>query len=365
MLMRNDLFNALVAEVYEAAIVIDRWPKLLQALADFYGARGAMIFSAVEGLRECMVTEGFAETFDRFVREGHMEPNLRAAPLIAEHPPCFRRNGHYRSAAERALMPVYRDLLTPAGFEHAVGTVVQGPHDALIAVTLEGLPTQAAAERTLPSLDRLRPHLARALGLSVHVGLTRARTIVESLSLAGCPAATIDKQGKLLSANDAFHSAVGGRAVETRQRLRLRDVLADRQLRDALTTASSAGAQTSFVIPRHEDEKPCVVHVIPLVRMARDVFGSEGFVLMNAKGENRTTPGADLLRVMFDLTTREATLARLIVEGQTVTSAAATMGITLNTAKVHLRRVLEKTGCGRQVDLVALISEYRTPVIIS
>ncbi len=350
--------EAFIDAIYEAAVVVDRWPIVLQNLADHYGAGGAMLFSVVGSDQQVIVTDGFAPTFERYVTEGYMSPNERAAPLVAEHAPCFRSNADYRTAAQRAAMPVYRDLLIPAGFEHAVGTVVQGPHHSMLAMTLEGMRSEEAAHRALPSLDRLRPHLARALSLSAHVGLSRHRLIVDTLAITGCPAATLAVDGRLMAANREFESVLGSRAVDPHRRLRFLDACTDNRFRGAMQIGMAKAASASFIVAGQADGRPCVVHVIPLRRLARDVFGSNGFVMIVADGHNRATPNADLLRVLFDLTAREAALVRYLADGRTIAAAAGAMGIAVTTAKVHLRRVFEKTGCTRQAELVALVSTY-------
>lgn len=354
--------EAFIDAIYEAAVVVDRWPIVLQNLADHYGAGGAMLFSVVGSDHQVIVTDGFAPTFERYVAEGYMSPNERAAPLVAEHAPCFRSNADYRTAAQRAAMPVYRDLLIPSGFEHAVGTIVQGPHHSMLAMTLEGMRSEGAAKQALPSLDRLRPHLARALSLSAHVGLNRHRLIVDTLALTGCPAATLAVDGRLIAANREFGAILGSRAVDPHGRLRFLDAVTDSRFRAAMQIGMAKVASASFIVAGHANDRPCVVHVIPLRRLARDVFGSNGFVMIVADGHNRTTPNADLLRVMFDLTAREAALVRHIAGGCTIAAAAAGMDIAVTTAKVHLRRIFEKTGCKRQTDLVGLVAGYVNPV---
>ena len=350
--------EAFIDAIYEAAVLVDRWPVVLQNLADHYGASGAMLFSVVGSEQQFIVTDKFAPTFERYVAEGHMSPNERAAPLVAEHAPCFRSNADYRTAAQRATMPVYRDLLIPAGFEHAVGTIVQGPHHSMLAMTLEGMRSEEAGRQSLPTLNRLRPHLARALSLSAHAGLNRHRLIVDTLALTGCPAATLAVDGYLISTNQEFERILGSRAVDPHGRLRFLDAETDSRFRRATQIGTAKAVSSSFIVSARADERPCVVHVVPLRRLARDVFGSDGFVIIVADGHNRATPNADLLRVLFDVTVKEAMLVRYLAIGRTIAAAADAMGIAVTTAKVHLRRIFEKTGCTRQAELVALVNTY-------
>lgn len=58
---------------------------------------------------------------------------------------------------------------------------------------------------------------------------------------------------------------------------------------------------------------------------------------------------------LHGLTTVEAELAAALVEGLTVTEFAGRRGCTEQTARTHLKRVLEKTGTSRQTDLVRVL----------
>lgn len=58
----------------------------------------------------------------------------------------------------------------------------------------------------------------------------------------------------------------------------------------------------------------------------------------------------------FGLTKAEGRLAQLLVRGHNLTSAAATLGISMNTARTHMKHIYEKTATSRQSQLVQLLS---------
>lgn len=58
----------------------------------------------------------------------------------------------------------------------------------------------------------------------------------------------------------------------------------------------------------------------------------------------------------YGLTSQEARLALLIGGGATVRAAAERLGITVGTARQHLKRVFAKTDVGRQAELVLLLN---------
>ena len=72
-------------------------------------------------------------------------------------------------------------------------------------------------------------------------------------------------------------------------------------------------------------------------------------------------PPAELVQSLFDLTPAEARVARSLASGRTVEDIATDGGVSLTTVRTHVRRVMEKTGCNRQVDIVALLSGISLP----
>ena len=63
----------------------------------------------------------------------------------------------------------------------------------------------------------------------------------------------------------------------------------------------------------------------------------------------------ETVRKLFDLTRKEAELAMCLTNGRSLREAAVDLGITLNTARAHLRSIFAKTGIDRQARLVRAI----------
>jgi DNA-binding CsgD family transcriptional regulator len=66
-------------------------------------------------------------------------------------------------------------------------------------------------------------------------------------------------------------------------------------------------------------------------------------------------PDPDALRTQFGFTPAESALALDILAGNDLAASARRRGITRNTARVHLRRLFEKTGTRRQAELLRLL----------
>ncbi|MHB2210780.1 helix-turn-helix transcriptional regulator [Methylobacterium sp. CM6257] len=74
-------------------------------------------------------------------------------------------------------------------------------------------------------------------------------------------------------------------------------------------------------------------------------------------------PVKEALQVQFGLTPTEAAFALEMLAGNDLAASAARRGITLNTARVHLRRIFEKTGTRRQAALMRLLLLCPKPIV--
>jgi DNA-binding CsgD family transcriptional regulator len=61
------------------------------------------------------------------------------------------------------------------------------------------------------------------------------------------------------------------------------------------------------------------------------------------------------LHVTYGCTPREAALAHTLAQGRTLAEAAGALGISVHTARTHLKRVFRKTGTRRQAELLRLV----------
>lgn len=104
-------------------------------------------------------------------------------------------------------------------------------------------------------------------------------------------------------------------------------------------------------LPRR-DALPLIATVTPL---ATEATGPIGALVLLHDPEATPRPAADLLRHAFGLTAAEAEVAQALVAGATPREVAEERGVSPNTVRTLLARVLDKTGARRQADLVRLL----------
>lgn len=351
----------LIDRIYEAAVLPQRWPGVLQRVADAAGAMGAVVLMRSPAAVSMLPSPRLERFLADYLASGWADDPAHAAPLLADRFPGFRAETAYRTAEEIAALPVHREFLDPRGMIAGVGTLVQGAQDDAVQIAVEGFPAHAAAEGAVMGLDGIRAPLARALSLTARLALARAEATVSALELAGVGAAVVGADGALRAANDRFAARLGGQLDTARGRLRFAARPLQAQLAQALASLGMAHATRSIPVPGQEEAPPFALHLLPLRGDARDVWDADGVLILLAEAANASVPGADLLRLLFDLTPAEARLTRLLVEGMPPAGAAATLGITEGTARTHLRRIFAKTGVNRQSDLVRLLLGLGAP----
>jgi DNA-binding CsgD family transcriptional regulator len=103
------------------------------------------------------------------------------------------------------------------------------------------------------------------------------------------------------------------------------------------------------------DRLPLTVLVAPF-RPARDGFGPPTpAALVFIRDPERLTATGTALQGLFGLTAMEACIAAALCQGKSLDDITSAYGISINTAKTHLKGILIKTGTNRQANLVALL----------
>jgi DNA-binding CsgD family transcriptional regulator len=105
--------------------------------------------------------------------------------------------------------------------------------------------------------------------------------------------------------------------------------------------------------------------VLPLTSGARRAAGMT-YTATAALFVRRATlappPAPDVIGKTYNLTPAELRVLLAIVEIGGVPEVADALGVAATTVKTHLGRLFEKTGTGRQADLVKLVAGYSTPL---
>lgn len=347
-----------IADIYEAGAFPDRWLTLLENIARTVGARGGnFILNNGAGI-SIISSPSVLEISQEFDRQGWNRDNSRVNRLIARagHPG-FLTDSDMHSAEEMRRMPIYTEFLTPRGADAGAATIVQGAQDDVVAIAFEAFGSHAASRAAVPLLDAYRPHLARAAALSSQVAQTRAKTLSDVFSALGASVALLDAQGRVLSATSLFAQAFDDLLQDSKHRLRIVEPRSDERLATALAEMRKVRQGISIPVRGPAGEGRAILHLVPALRDARDLFSNIWTIAVLAKPGNRLLPTSDIIAALFDLTPAEARVARSVAHGTRPKEVARAANVSVETVRSQLKRIFQKTQTEHQAALAILLKD--------
>lgn len=356
----------LIDRIYESSFVPELWPGVLDELAHIADARGGLLFAANTKVECWTCSESLRFGMELFARSDIVARGQRGKRLIAaRHAGFLTEHDIYAEPdAERGEDPHYSESLFPGGLGWAAGTAIPLPNGDTIFLTVERALSRGPVEASIVQrLDALRPHLARSALMSARLQLERARIASETLALIGLPALVFDDRGKVLAANELIEALNDHIRWRAQDRVSLKDSSADALFRQAVETLTieNAAPTRSFAVRGADNTAAMVAHVIPIRGTARDIFVRCAGVLVMTPVTHPQAPPVELVQSLFDLSPAEARVARGLAAGETVETIAAAGAVSRNTVRTQLRAVMDKTGCGRQAEVVALLGGIALP----
>jgi DNA-binding CsgD family transcriptional regulator len=355
--MEGVMDDQLIDRIYEAAVLPDHWPAVLELMGRRFGTKGGLLFSnSTEGTR-WLGGGPVAQAMQEFLESGWMPHNERPARIISRGHPGFLTDLDLSTKEEIASSAMFQEFLIPRGFAWASATFVPGLGDDMLILSVEGFTSHAASRRAVPELDELRPHLARAAQLASQFRLERVKAYVAALDAIGAAAGVLSSNGNLLAANPRFQSELGHTVLDMRSRLHLSDTRADAMLADALSRIRAGEPHGRSIVLRTMKQGARVLHILPIRREANDLFVNSTALAILTNPLRTPQVNADLLRSLFDLTPAEAKLASCLVTGdRTLKQVAREFNVSASTVKTQLRAIFDKTGTTRQAELTQLLS---------
>jgi DNA-binding CsgD family transcriptional regulator len=353
---------ALLEAIYEAAAVPELWPDVLARLAERVQSWGAAVASFDPTWRMRFTsTPNYRPTFEGFEANFEKYDNQRPKRALASGHNGFLHDLEMFTQDELDRDPVYRDFIYPHGIRWTAGTVIPTPtRDVLIFDFARREEDGVFDRKTMARLDQLRPHLARAALLSHRLGLRAARAATEAMATIGVPAAMVDAGGRAVSLNAELEALAPTVTTGAFDRVQFRSPQADALLREALARLAPGLETTPHVqsipIAASEEREALVAHVLPVRRAAADIFVHSAALLVFTPVAMPTSPLAEVLTGLFDLSPAETRVARGIAGGLSLDDIAAAQNLSRETVRTQLKSVLLKTGTSRQVDLALLLS---------
>lgn len=352
----------LIDHIYEAAFVPDDWERVCEKLSievDSFSA--ALITVNGDQSYRWTCSPNAREGMEQFSNSPLRFQNIRPQRHLQRAASSFLRDIDLMTEDELADDPIYNEFLRPRGLGWTVGDMFQEPAGHmvifdLIRPTARGPFDTADVDR----LNALRPHLARAAMMSSRLEFERINAAVQALELTGLPAAIIGTGGKILAANSLLETFAPQIVVTAYDKLQFDYAGAKAKFEEALSRQQTdLSGSCSFALPMTLERSPAVVHLLPVLGQARDIFVHATFFLIVTPVDRTRVPSAETIQGLFDLSPAEARVARSLAMGNDVSRTAQDFSLSTETIRSHVKAILSKSGMTRQADFVAAIASIR------
>ena len=360
----------LVDGIYAAAEDPRLWNVFFERLAE--SARATLAGFVFEDFTRHRASVAGGAHFDPSVQERYANYYSARNPWLDASLP-YARTGLIVTSQE--LVPdrdfvkteYYADFLRKIDARHLLGTVVLREKTALAQVSLLRPGRRGAFDdRDVALMKALSPHLQRALRLHQRiVDLECERSAVsDCLDRAAFGVILLDATGRVAFCNRYARAILARRdglsvvqgellAASHGETSALRKAIAE-AIREP---RSLDGASTGFLaVSRPSLRRPLSVFVSTLAR-PQNIFeeprAAAALFINDPEAEVETD--ASILGRLHGLTQSETRLAGRLMHGDSLEEASKVLEITIGTARTHLKHVFEKTGTGRQGELVRLL----------
>ncbi|HLL28185.1 MAG TPA: helix-turn-helix transcriptional regulator [Xanthobacteraceae bacterium] len=368
------MLTSLVEDIYDAAIDSARWADVLAKVVDFVGGQAGGIVSKGSAGKSGNAHYHFGMN-DRYLQlyaETYWKFDPVAASSICQlkqvvSVPDLVPYDEFRGGR------FYHEWVRPQGWVDAANVVLEkSATDCVYLSVIRGESRGMVDGEMRGRVASLVPHLRRAMriGKALDRKKLEAKTFAETLDGLSVGLFFVDAEARVVHANTAAQDILGAndflRAMNGR--LVARDLQFDQALREVFAAAErgDAGSGAKVVaLPLHaRDGEHYVAHLMPLAAGARRrpgaAYAAAAVFVHRAALESPSLSGA--IAQTYQLTPAEFRVLHAIVEEGGISEVAHALGIAATTVKTHLRHIFEKTGAGRQVDLVKLVAGFSSPL---
>jgi DNA-binding CsgD family transcriptional regulator len=360
----------LIDRVYDAATHREAWPALLEGLAGAVSCEVAGL--NLQDLKggwaslQCQIgaDPSWTSRYETYFAPRNIflaaRPDLTFSGAI--------RNGEAIVPDRQAMRTEYfNDFLRPLGILHAVGMVPLRTGSVVSLLSLMrriGAPSFADADLAL--LARFMPHLQRAIAIhrrleTVDLGRSAAGEALDRLTLG---VVILDRDGKAIFLNKQSETllAQGDGLLLNRDGLSCARPTEATVLRCLVAQACGTGQGRGLSpggtlnVTRRPPRRPLSVLVTPLRTRSFALASPSPAAVVFIGDPERRVEGLDtVLRTLYRLTPAETAVASLLLEGWRTDQLAERLGITLFTARTHVKRILSKVDARSQADLVRVL----------
>lgn len=360
-MVRQAAIGAVIERIQSAALDPAQWSGVVADLAGLCGAHTGIIYefdrvrAAPTVLGTLQIDPSRAQLYEQHYyavdpwNRHAMSSQVGRVTLTHE----FMRDADFQRSE------FYQDYLRHSDIFYALGTTVERTADrAAVFGVQRGQRQGPFSKEAADMVELIAPHLRQACltRRTLQTAAQMCATLTETLHLIASAVLVVDGGGRLQFANRAAEvllKAGDGLRLDQRtvtpssrdQAKPFADLLAN-------LVRGSDGAPASphdIAIQRPRSDRPLLLRFTVL---PRGDGGGGPRIAIFADLAGGVTQGIERLQQALRLTRAEARLLAGLVAGESLAALSDRHRISVNTLRVHLRRLFQKTGTHRQAELV-------------
>jgi DNA-binding CsgD family transcriptional regulator len=358
-----DDFSRTVAGIYDASLDVDRWPDTLARLAATFDGTASQIavasgpsdigFLKIWGIPDDVL----ALTMPKFVALTPLDPRFEMLATRYKATHCRQ----FISDETLHASEMYKQVLQLGNVEYSMCFSVPVNEDtSLFLSIMRGSELRPFTGEDCLDFSRFAPHATRAV--SMHGTFRRCREELATVNalLDGVPLGmmVVDHDELKVANRAAWEMLDEGNAVRLcNGRFSGATSAADADLRAAVREAQSDSSKPIGVSLPIDHAEPVRALVRKLNPNSAHMVGAanDAVALYLTDPRKPVETPEEILQRLFGLTPREAAVLRILAKGEDLQAAAAQLGIGIETARTHLKHVMETTGVSRQAELMHLV----------
>ncbi|THD60614.1 hypothetical protein [Phenylobacterium sp.] len=364
-------YNQFLDVVYDSAVDPGSWPRLLRRLAELTGAETALLIQQDEqvgkgqAIRVNIDPDAAEPYYGHFATRNVLHNTKDPVETLRKWTPGILTDEDKLPKSDLYRTEFYNDFMRRFGL-HSVMMVrlaVLGMDTITLNLTRPITRDQFGAPE-IKLAGRALPHLIRAFSLSQKFAASRGLKddMTESMDRSPHGLFLLGETGRLRHANrvgEALLAEAGGLCLIAGGLSATRSDQA-RRLESLIAAAADVDPDRrrggSMALPTATRRQPLSVTVTPIGAERRSIFDPGPSVLVSVSDPDAgVSLSEDELRDLFGFTRAEARIAQAIFDGDSPRQAAERLGISFHTARHQLQAVFEKSGTGRQGDLIKLM----------
>jgi DNA-binding CsgD family transcriptional regulator len=372
----HDQIQRVVSQIYDAALDPRLWSSTLKGVCELLQSSGATLLLGDPRHAEAAILhstgidpEAMSQYDAHYVHE-----DVRLQALLPQPVGTIATNTRLMTAKKFEHTEFCEDFLHRFDFHYLVGCVLMRSEGMFSSLGIHR-PARAGeySDHELRLYATILPHLQRAVEINMRLSNSESQTKATFDALDRVPVGIIlvDAHGRPVRVN-----WIARAILDERDGLRMSDgalYSARAEVTAALQTLIHCAAQTGkgraahpggvLALPRPSLKRSLSVLVTPL-RVSPDEWGLRGAAaaLFVTDPESRVETAETALKQIYGLTTAEAHLAAVLLQGKSLKDAGHELRIGRETVRTHLRQVFAKTDTRRQSELILLL--LRGPVQI-